>query len=120
MGSMPAVVSNGIVLDDIHVLLYLHYMPKRKSRRRLVRDPVQVYLAPDDRRLLDGLARETGLSRAEILRRGIRSFAAATRGDGVRSPMLAFLEEVAGEEWPEGLAERHDDFLTDAHRPPSP
>ncbi|MGH7499784.1 MAG: ribbon-helix-helix protein, CopG family [Gemmatimonadales bacterium] len=94
-------------------------MSKPKSSRRAVREPVQVYLAPDDRKLLDGLARSTGLSRAEILRRGIRSFAAATRGDGARSPMLAFLEEMSGEDWPEGLAERHDDFLTDTQRPSS-
>jgi len=26
---------------------------------------------------------------------------------------------MAGEDWPEGLAERHDDFLTDTNRPPS-
>jgi len=44
---------------------------------------------------------------------------AAARGEGVRSPMLAFLDEMAGEDWPEGLAERHDDFLTDTNRPPS-
>ena len=43
----------------------------------------------------------------------------AARGEGVRSPMLAFLDEMAGEDWPEGLAERHDDFLTDTTRPPS-
>jgi hypothetical protein len=94
-------------------------MSRPKSHHRVVREPVQVYLAPDDRRLLDALARDTGLSRAEILRRGIRSFAAAARGEGVRSPMLAFLDEMAGEDWPEGLAERHDDFLTDTNRPPS-
>ena len=76
-----------------------------------------MYLAPDDRKLLDSLARLTGLSRAEILRRGIRSFAAATRGGGgAKSPMLAFLDETAGEEWPEGVAERHDEFLARNYR----
>lgn len=80
-----------------------------------------MYLAPDDRKLLDSLAHATGLSRAEILRRGIRSFAAAARGGGVRSPMLAFLEETAGEdtageEWPEDVAERHDEFLARLYR----
>lgn len=88
-------------------------MPKRKPHRAAVREPVQVYLAPDDRKLLDSLARSTGLSRAEILRRGIRSFAASARGGG--SPMLAFLGEMANEDWPEGLAERHDEFLARAH-----
>lgn len=79
---------------------------------------MQVYLAPDDRKLLESLARATGLSRAEILRRGIRSFAAAAKGAGTRSPMLAFVEDMASDEWPEGLAERHDEFLTDTHRAP--
>jgi len=89
-------------------------MPTRKRPSGVVREPVQVYLAPDDRQLLDSLARTTGLSRAEILRRGIRSFAAAARG--AKSPMLAFLDEVAGEEWPEGTAERHDEFLARTYR----
>ncbi len=89
-------------------------MSRHKSTRRVVREPVQVYLAPDERKLLDSLARATGLSRAEILRRGIRSFAAAARG--AASPMLAFLDEVASEEWPDGVAEGHDEFLARAHR----
>ena len=93
-------------------------MSTRKSPSRVVREPVQVYLAPDDRKLLDSLAEATGLSRAEILRRGIRTFAAAARGGGrgVNSPMLGFLEETAGEEWPEDVAERHDEFLAQQYR----
>jgi hypothetical protein len=35
-------------------------MSPRKTPRRAVRDPVQVYLAPDDRKLLDSLAKTTG------------------------------------------------------------
>jgi hypothetical protein len=89
-------------------------MTKRKLPRS-VREPVQVYLDPDDRKLLDSLARSTGLSRAEILRRGIRSLAAAARGAG--SPMLAFIEETASGEWPEGIAERHDEVLARTYRP---
>jgi hypothetical protein len=91
-------------------------MSPRKSPRRAVREPVQVYLAPDDRKLLDSLAKATGLSRAEVLRRGIRSFAAVARGGGAKSPMLAFLDETASEEWPEGVAERHDEFLARQYR----
>ncbi|MEX1051754.1 MAG: CopG family transcriptional regulator, partial [Gemmatimonadales bacterium] len=44
-------------------------MPKR------VKEPVQVYLDKADRVLLDRLAEEQGLSRAEVLRRGIRHLA---------------------------------------------
>lgn len=88
-------------------------MPRRKPPRTVVREPVQVYLAPDERKLLDSLARTTGLSRAEILRRGIRTFAAAARGG--RSPMLVFLDEMAREDWPEGIAEGHDELLARIH-----
>ncbi len=106
-------------IDRVNVKSYIQCMSKPRSDRRAVREPVQVYLAPDDRKLLDSLARATGLSRAEILRRGIRSFAAAARGEGARSPMLAFLDEMAGQEWPEGMAEHHDEFLADDRRPSS-
>ena len=87
---------------------------KKRKLPRAVREPVQVYLDPDDRKLLNSLARSTGLSRAEILRRGIRSLAAASRGAG--SPMLAFIEETASGEWPEGIAERHDEVLARTYR----
>ena len=43
----------------------------------MVREPVQVYLAGPDRLLLDRVAEKSGLSRAEVLRRGVRRMAAA-------------------------------------------
>ena len=52
----------------------MHNTPKR------VREPVQVYTEPDDKALLDQLAAETSLSRAELLRRGLRRIAADLRG----------------------------------------
>ncbi|HEX5385785.1 MAG TPA: ribbon-helix-helix protein, CopG family [Gemmatimonadales bacterium] len=91
-------------------------MMPRKPPRRTVREPVQVYLAPDDRALLESLVRSSGLSRAEILRRGIRSFAAAA--SGTDSPMLAFLNEAEAGDWPTGIAKGHDDVLAEAHRAP--
>jgi len=72
-----------------------------------------VYLAPDDRDLLKRLAAETGLTKAEILRRGMRSFA---REQGGTSPMLRFIAESAAGEWPEAAAEKHDDILADSYR----
>jgi hypothetical protein len=88
-------------------------MPKRTPRGAAVREPVQVYLAPDDRDLLNRLAEETGLPKAEILRRGVRSFAREQRGG---SPMLRFLAETSGEGWPEGVAADHDDALAESYR----
>jgi len=91
-------------------------MAKRKPSRHVVREPVQVYLAADDRKLLDSLARATGLSRAEVLRRGIRSFAATAQS--IKSPMLGFLDAMAREDWPEEVARRHDEILAEIYRSP--
>lgn len=82
---------------------------------RVVREPVQVYLAPDDSALLARLADESGLSKAEVLRRGVRSFA---RQQGTESPMLRFVSEGARGMWPGGVAARHDDVLAESYRPP--
>ena len=38
---------------------------------RIVREPIQVYLTAEERAELDEAARSTGVSRSEILRRGI-------------------------------------------------
>lgn len=83
------------------------------KRRRAVREPLQVYLSSEERALLDRLAEETGLSRAEILRRGLRSFALEA-GEG-RSPFFDFLLSLRGDDWPTDLSERHDDHLADAY-----
>ena len=77
---------------------------------RRVREPVQVYLAADDRDLLNRLASETGLSKAEILRRGVRSFAKEQQGVG---PMLQFLESLGEMDAPDGTAMDHDAALAD-------
>ena len=55
---------------------------------RKVREPLQVYLDQDERQLLDRMAEEEDLSRAEVLRRGLRAYAAVVGAKG--SPMLAF------------------------------
>ena len=79
-----------------------------------VREPVQVYLAPDDRDLLARLVEETGLSKAEILRRGVRSFAREHR---VVSPMLRFATESgAASGWPDNVAKNHDEVLAESNR----
>lgn len=87
-------------------------MSKRPSAA--VREPIQVYLGPDERRLLDELATAAGVSRAEVLRRGIRSFAALVRGTA--NPMLEFLDRASEGEWPADLAEAHDAHLAEAYR----
>ena len=44
----------------------------REGRKNAMREPVQVYLAPADRKLLRDVAAVAGVSGAEILRRGLR------------------------------------------------
>jgi len=85
----------------------------RPARSRAVREPVQVYLAPDDSALLNQLATDSGLSKAEILRRGMRSYA---REHGGPSPMLRFLADGDRAEWPDRVAVDHDAVLGAIHR----
>ncbi len=87
-------------------------MTKRSRKPRGVREPLQVYLDRDERGLLDRLARETGLARAEILRRALKSFAADRRDT---SPMLEFMESMRDAELPPDMAERHDDYLRETY-----
>ena len=75
---------------------------------------MQVYLAPDDSELLNRLAAEAGLSKAEVLRRGVRSFA-REQTDG--SPMLRFLTEGSSGVWPQKVAKEHDAVLAESYRP---
>jgi hypothetical protein len=73
-----------------------------------VKEPIQVYLDRDERALLDRLAAETGLSRAEILRQGLRRYAAH---EGSGSPMLAFAASLAKADLAPDMARRHDEYL---------
>lgn len=88
----------------------------KPQRPRTLKEPVQVYLAADDLDLLNRLVEETGLSKAEVLRRGIRSFAAEQGGP---SPMLRFLSESAAGEWPDAVAEHHDEVLAELYQAPA-
>jgi hypothetical protein len=86
---------------------------KRKPATVREAMPVQVYLAQADQTILERTARVMGLPRAEILRRGLRRFAAEQLAD--ESPALAFLE-IAAQASPHELvdvAERHDEYLAD-------
>lgn len=88
-------------------------MSKDPRKAPQVREPVQVYLAPDDSALLSRVVEQSGLSKAEILRRGLRSFAAAQKGN---SPMIQFLESSDPTGWNEEVAVDHDAILADEYR----
>lgn len=86
-------------------------MKKRNDSQ--IREPIQIYMAPDERRFLDTLAHESGLSRAEVLRRGMRSFAAEHAGDD--GPMQTFMKSMREHRWPSDIATAHDDHLAKAY-----
>ncbi len=77
-----------------------------------VREPVQVYLEADDSSLLARLAASSGLSKAEVMRRGMRAFA---REQDVESPMLRFVTEGGTGNWPAGVAAAHDAVLAESY-----
>ncbi|MDP1891394.1 MAG: hypothetical protein Q8K55_10940 [Gemmatimonadaceae bacterium] len=88
-------------------------MPKRSpSSPSRVREPVQVYLEADDSSLLARLTATSGLSKAEVMRRGMRAFA---REHDVESPMLAFIAESGAGAWPTGVATDHDAVLAESY-----
>ncbi len=83
------------------------------SKRSTVREPVQVYLDPQDKGLLDEMAQSTGLSRAELLRRGLRQLADSVLHAQKPGSSLEHLIGSLGEaeDLPTDLAARHDEYL---------
>jgi len=86
-------------------------MNKRLPSR--LSEPLQIYITADERRMLDTLAAETGLSRAEILRRGLRTFAAERAGGG--GPMQELLLSLREASWPADIATHHNEHLARAY-----
>ncbi len=87
-------------------------MSAKKSARR-VQEPVQVYLDQTDRELLEQVVRATGLSRAEILRRGLRRVADDALTERAPGWSLDRLVGAMGgaADLPTDLAECHDEYL---------
>lgn len=79
----------------------------------MVREPVQVYLDAADRSLLNEAAERTGLSRAEILRRGLRRAAADLLAEHRPGAAFEGLVGALGDDpgLPSDLAARHDAYL---------
>jgi hypothetical protein len=56
------------------MILYHEIMTKHHDRpRKAVSEPIQVYLEPAQRRRLDELASELGLTKSDVVRRGIEA-----------------------------------------------
>jgi len=86
-------------------------MARKKTPTR-VREPIQIYMDSDERRLLDRMAAQIEVSRAEVLRRGLRSFAREQSPE--TSPMLAFMHDMTGADWPADIGRDHDAYLEEA------
>jgi hypothetical protein len=82
------------------------------GRARRVREQAVVYLGEGDRELLERLAAETGLSRTELFRRGLRRLAGELLEARKPGASLEHLLETAGDsDFPADVAERHDAYL---------
>ena len=86
-------------------------MAQKRSSGRHVREPVQVYLDEVDRGLLEDVVKRTGLSRAEILRRGLRRLAEYELAERKPGWSLELLIGCMGPGQPSDLSERHDHYL---------
>jgi hypothetical protein len=82
----------------------------------MIRTPVQVYLDPEDRDLLDRLARRLGLSMAETLRVALRRFAAERWGED--DPLLNLAGSLDSPDVPPDLSTRHDDYAVSGYAAP--
>ncbi|MBI2404278.1 MAG: ribbon-helix-helix protein, CopG family [Gemmatimonadetes bacterium] len=92
-----------------------------KSKRSAVREPIQVYLTGAERARLDRLARELGVSRAEVLRRGLDTLAGSGRAQDY-DPLDDLVGAFDAPGAPRDLAEEHDRYLAEDleaewHRP---
>jgi len=60
---------------------------------RIVREPIQVYLTADERAELDGVARNLGVSRSEVLRRGSEWGGGGGGGGAYAGPLRDLVED---------------------------
>ena len=85
----------------------------REKKPGRVREPVQVYLDPQDRELLDRMAERSGISRAELMRRGLRKLAGDVLAERPPGWSLDMLIGCLGDDptLPRDLSTRHDEYL---------
>jgi len=85
------------------------------SSPKRVREQAVVYLGQRDRALLENLAKETGLSRTELFRRGLWALAAQTFGSKQSSALEYLIANASDADVPADYSERADDYLHGGH-----
>jgi len=88
-------------------------MNRPRSGKKAVREPVQVYLDERDSTLLEELTARSSLSKAELLRLGLRRLSAEMLTEGQPGNSLTALIGAldASGDAPRDLAARHDEYL---------
>jgi hypothetical protein len=81
------------------------------AEAKRVREQAVVYLAERDRALLEELVRESGLSRAELFRRGLWALAKQMRGTAQTSAFEELIAGAADFQGPPDYSEHADDYL---------
>jgi hypothetical protein len=76
-----------------------------------IREQAVVYLGQRDRALLENLAKETGLSRTELFRRGLWALAAQTFGGKQSSAFEYLITTAVDADVPPDFSERSDEYL---------
>jgi hypothetical protein len=86
-------------------------MARKKADR--IGEQVVVYLAPQDRALLEQMADKTGLARTELFRRGLRRLADEMLGSKKPGSSFEYLIANSGADdgLPPDVAARHDYYL---------
>lgn len=97
-------------------------MSKRHEKGRRVAEPVQVYLAYDERQTLKRLAEQLSLSMSDVVRRAIATFEESVMHPE-KHPALRLVGLVDRDTTPASPydpAVEHDRYLADATEPPAP
>jgi hypothetical protein len=96
---------------------YHEIMNKRHDKpRKAVSEPIQVYLDPAQRRRLDELADELGLTKSDVVRRGIEALDRQMT-DPSEHPALRIIGLAASHSPSDAgydVAREHDRFLADS------
>lgn len=83
-------------------------MKEDNSMKRLKKIPIQIYLEPDQQKIINILSKTTGKSKAAIIRSCISKFIDTLPLS--EDPALNIMN--LGESGKKDMAERHDEYLT--------